>query len=317
VIQTISPYLLPHLTPAIHSTYANLKIQWVEEKTAILIQSLHAGALDAALLALEAEIGDVEREVIARDRFVLVAPAGDPLGVRTGPAKPSDLRDASVLLLDDGHCFGRQALAFCSRSKARELEFRATASPPSPRWWRAGRGSRSFPSCPCLPKRGSPLSKYALSRIPPPGAQSDSSGASVRRLRSQCANWRARCGKRTPRRGASRVPVLAGPGSLDDSHESGGRRRQEARMNTNVYREADRVTIPAASGWSPHDKQSSVHAAEEAVIQALGEDVTYDYLVGMSGLAFRMQLSREGFCPSSPHPACGDSCVGRSAEAPS
>src|SRR5438477_135334 len=34
---------------------------------------------------------------------------------------------ASVLLLDDGHCFREQALAFCSSAKARELEFRATS----------------------------------------------------------------------------------------------------------------------------------------------------------------------------------------------
>jgi LysR family hydrogen peroxide-inducible transcriptional activator len=32
-----------------------------------------------------------------------------------------------VLLLDDGHCFRDQALAFCSMAKARELEFRATS----------------------------------------------------------------------------------------------------------------------------------------------------------------------------------------------
>jgi LysR family hydrogen peroxide-inducible transcriptional activator len=41
----------------------------------------------------------------------------------------AELRDASVLLLDDGHCFRDQALAFCKGAKARELEFRATSLP--------------------------------------------------------------------------------------------------------------------------------------------------------------------------------------------
>src|SRR5205814_1786781 len=36
-------------------------------------------------------------------------------------------RDASVLLLDDGHCFREQALAFCAKARVHELGFRATS----------------------------------------------------------------------------------------------------------------------------------------------------------------------------------------------
>jgi len=75
VIPTISPYWLPELTPALHKAYPHLTVIWLEDKTHILMHALQSGAIDAALLALEAEIGDVEREVIAKDPFVLVAPA--------------------------------------------------------------------------------------------------------------------------------------------------------------------------------------------------------------------------------------------------
>jgi len=68
-------------------------------------------------------------------------------------------------------------------------------------------------------------------------------------------------------------------------------------------------------GWFPGEKESSVHAAQEAVMQAIGEETTYDYLVGVSGLAFRMQVSKEGLCPSSPHSCCGYECVARSTRA--
>src|SRR5262249_53771019 len=54
---------------------------------------------------------------------------GHPLGATTRPAKPAELHDENVLLLDDGHCFRDQALAFCSRAKLHELEFRATSLP--------------------------------------------------------------------------------------------------------------------------------------------------------------------------------------------
>jgi LysR family transcriptional regulator, hydrogen peroxide-inducible genes activator len=127
VIPTISPYLLPRLTSALRAAYQRLTILWVEDKTEVVVRSLEAGTLEAALLALEADLGDVEREIIGPDPFVLATPVGHPLGTKASPAKASELRDASVLLLDDGHCFREQALAFCSGAKAHELEFRATS----------------------------------------------------------------------------------------------------------------------------------------------------------------------------------------------
>jgi LysR family hydrogen peroxide-inducible transcriptional activator len=127
VIPTISPYLLPHITPAIRAAHPHLTLLWVEDKTGTLARRVDAGTLDAALLALEADLGDVEHEAIARDPFVLVGAAGEPLVTRAVLAKPSELRDVSVLLLDDEHCFGKQAFDFCSNAKARELEFRATS----------------------------------------------------------------------------------------------------------------------------------------------------------------------------------------------
>ncbi len=127
VIPTISPYLLPRVTSAFRAAHPLLTILWVEDKTESIVQSLEGGMLDAAILALEADIGDVERDVLGADPFVLATPAGHPLGKRKSPATLSELRGASVLLLDDGHCFREQALGFCAVAKARELEFRATS----------------------------------------------------------------------------------------------------------------------------------------------------------------------------------------------
>lgn len=127
VIPTVSPYLLPELTPALHRAFKKLHLAWVEDKTATLIEALDQGRLDAALLALEADVGDVEREVLAIDRFVLVAPPDHELGKSSSPIALSELRDADLLLLDDGHCFRQQALEVCARGKAHELEFRATS----------------------------------------------------------------------------------------------------------------------------------------------------------------------------------------------
>lgn len=127
ILSTISPYLLPGAIPALRAAYPRLRPIWVEEKTDVLVRKLDAGDLDAALLALEAEIGDLEREIVAVDPFVLATRADDPLGTGSSAVRPAEIRGQDVLLLDDGHCFREQALEYCSRAKARELEFRATS----------------------------------------------------------------------------------------------------------------------------------------------------------------------------------------------
>jgi len=129
VIPTLSPYLIPCIRPALRRAYPDLTLLWIEDKTEVLVAKLGAGEIDGALLALEAEIGDVEREIVGYDPFVLAAPAGHPLIVRTSPVKLAELENEDVLLLDDGHCFRDQALAVCSSAKAQELEFRATSLP--------------------------------------------------------------------------------------------------------------------------------------------------------------------------------------------
>lgn len=127
VIPTISPYLLPAITPAVRAAYPRLSIVWVEDKTAVLVRDLARGELDAALVALEAELGDVDQEIIANDPFWLAAPAGHPLAKAQSPARTADLRQSPVLLLDDGHCLREQALSLCTMARAEEAEFRATS----------------------------------------------------------------------------------------------------------------------------------------------------------------------------------------------
>jgi LysR family hydrogen peroxide-inducible transcriptional activator len=127
VIPTISPYLLPEVVPGLRARHPGLSAVWVEDKTENLLESLREGRLDGALLALEAPIGEVEKEVVCEDPFVLAAPPGHPLVQSSIPATPQELRGAGFLLLDDGHCFRDQALAYCASARGRELDFRATS----------------------------------------------------------------------------------------------------------------------------------------------------------------------------------------------
>lgn len=127
VIPTIAPYLLPIVAPALRREFTRLTVVWREEKTDILLDDLRAGAIDAALVALEAELGDVEAATVAQDRFVLALRPDHVLARRAAPVEASELRGEDVLLLDEGHCFRQQALDVCSTARAREGEFRATS----------------------------------------------------------------------------------------------------------------------------------------------------------------------------------------------
>jgi LysR family hydrogen peroxide-inducible transcriptional activator len=127
VIPTIAPYALPSIAPSLRKRFPELTVAWREDKTEVLAATLQAGELDAALLALEADIGDVDSEVIADDAFVLATRPGDPLARKATPIQTSELKGAEVLLLDDGHCFRDQALDVCTMARAREAEFRATS----------------------------------------------------------------------------------------------------------------------------------------------------------------------------------------------
>src|SRR3954452_14157298 len=59
VIPTISPYLLPTVVRALRRDHDRLVVRWIEDKTDTLVRDLEDGGLDAALLALEAELGDL------------------------------------------------------------------------------------------------------------------------------------------------------------------------------------------------------------------------------------------------------------------
>lgn len=127
IIPTISSYLLPSLTRGLSRAFPKLSVYWREEQTETLMAKLHGGELDGAVVALEADLGDVEKTVIAEDPFVLVAARQHALAAIRRPLRVADLVGASVLLLDDGHCLRRQALEVCSLAKVRQLEFRATS----------------------------------------------------------------------------------------------------------------------------------------------------------------------------------------------
>jgi len=112
IIPTLAPYLLPRLLPRLQQAYPSLRLDMRETQTAVLTGELIAGDLDCVLLALPVKHADVETDALFRDRFLLAAPADEPMPRRA--LKAADVDEHRLILLEEGHCLRDQALAFCA-----------------------------------------------------------------------------------------------------------------------------------------------------------------------------------------------------------
>lgn len=124
---TIAPYFLPKAVPLITQALPRLQLFLSEDKSPVLMETLLDGHIDAAILALPIEHDALSSLPLFEDPFFLAVPAAHPLANRPSVAM-EDLRNETLLLLEDGHCLRSQALQVCHLSGAKETEgFRATS----------------------------------------------------------------------------------------------------------------------------------------------------------------------------------------------
>lgn len=114
-IPTVGPYLLPQVLPALRAEHAALQLFLTEDLTSRLVERLEDAQLDALLLDIDVELGDLETLPLFSDPFFLAVRAGDPLEGRE--ALGLDVLDErEVLLLEEGHCLRDQIIPLCKSS---------------------------------------------------------------------------------------------------------------------------------------------------------------------------------------------------------
>ena len=121
VIPTVAPYLLPLALPRLRARHLSLDLGVREAQTDRLVEEVHEGALDAAVVALPVSDADLVATPLFEDRFLLAGSAARLEALRTqGTAlHPEDMEPGALLLLDDGHCLAEQALAACAVDRSR------------------------------------------------------------------------------------------------------------------------------------------------------------------------------------------------------
>ena len=127
LIPTVGPYLLPHVVGPLRKAVPRLKLMLYEYQTAPLLEKLRAGELDCGIIALPMPTEGLETEVLYDEPFTLAVPANHPLADRDR-VRLEDIKDETLLLLEDGHCLRDHALSVCSRIRLnQEQDYRATS----------------------------------------------------------------------------------------------------------------------------------------------------------------------------------------------
>ena len=119
VIPTVAPYLLPKVIADLTARYPGLDLFLRETVTPRLLQELAEGRLDCAIVALPVSEPSLAEVDLFREDFVLVRPVADANAPVPGP---EGLRELKLLLLEEGHCFRDQALAFCRMQPSQPRE---------------------------------------------------------------------------------------------------------------------------------------------------------------------------------------------------
>ncbi|MEL7465769.1 MAG: LysR substrate-binding domain-containing protein [Pseudomonadota bacterium] len=119
VIPTIAPYVLPSIIGALKAAHPDVDLHVRETLTSGLLADLRDGKLDAAILALPVSEPSLAETPLFTEKFLLVRPES----AAEAPAPTaSALVGERLLLLEEGHCFRDQALAFCGMPAGRQRD---------------------------------------------------------------------------------------------------------------------------------------------------------------------------------------------------
>lgn len=121
VIPTLAPYLLPRVLPQLQASLPSAPLVVIEDMTHRLLEALHGGTLDAAVVATDHHAEGFSEIALFEEPFSLAIPSGHPLAKHKRIAVDS-LDPAELILLAEGHCLSDQARAFCAQARNGHLQ---------------------------------------------------------------------------------------------------------------------------------------------------------------------------------------------------
>lgn len=127
IFPTLSPYLLPHITPLIRNELPNVSLKLFEYTTDKCIELLTDGDLDAILIAESLPAASIESEFLFEENFVFACSNTHPLG-SADSVSPEMINRDEFLLLQEGHCLRNHVTEFCGMaSRPSRFDYSATS----------------------------------------------------------------------------------------------------------------------------------------------------------------------------------------------
>lgn len=118
-IPTIAPYVLPQAIRLLKKEAPLVRLEIYEETTSVLLSHLREGTIDLGILALPVDAPGAVTKPVAKEDFWLAVGKQHPLAARKKTSFAA-IKSEKLLILQEGHCFGEQALEYCGRSRADE-----------------------------------------------------------------------------------------------------------------------------------------------------------------------------------------------------
>jgi LysR family transcriptional regulator, hydrogen peroxide-inducible genes activator len=112
VIYTIGPYLLPDLVRQVIDHTPQMPLILQENLTAKLLEQLRLGEIDCAILAEPFPETNLAIAPLYDEPFIAVVPHSHPLA-RRDAITAEELKQETMLLLGNGHCFRDHVLEVC------------------------------------------------------------------------------------------------------------------------------------------------------------------------------------------------------------
>jgi LysR family transcriptional regulator, hydrogen peroxide-inducible genes activator len=114
-IPTIDPHFLPSCLASFARESPRVQIRVVEGVTSELLNLIHEGTVDPAVLALPVLTTHCLSHEFFRERLYVVVPSSHRLG-SASHVHLSQIENDPFLLLKEGHCFRENTLAACGRA---------------------------------------------------------------------------------------------------------------------------------------------------------------------------------------------------------
>ena len=127
VLQSLGPYLLPHILPELHKSYPSLKLYVREGMPQALLNGVDDGSLDLLLFPLPVAGADLHTVRLFREPLWIVAPYDHSLSEKD-LAERSDLKGETIMALERGHRLPEQVRELCEQYGANlALDYEGTS----------------------------------------------------------------------------------------------------------------------------------------------------------------------------------------------